>query len=232
MNAKVALVLGSLLLVAACGGGGATRAGPAAHPPQAPSQVEQLSRDGWRTNFDKHSVPLTEIRSGGPPKDGIPALDHPRLVSAAEADGWLKPMEPVIALTVGNESRAYPLQVLVWHEIVNDAVGGVPVTVTFCPLCYTAIAFDRRVGSEILDFGTTGNLRKSDLVMYDRETESWWQQATGQAIVGDLTGTQLANLPASIVSWATFRTEHPEGWVLSRDTGPRPPAPEGAGRRR
>jgi hypothetical protein len=219
MNAKVALVLGSLLVVAACRGGGATPVGRAAQPPPAAPQVEQFSRDGWRTNFDRHGVPLTEIRSGGPPKDGIPALDHPRFVSAAEADGWLKAAEPVIALTVGNESRAYPLQILVWHEIVNDAVGGVPVTVTFCPLCYTAIAFDRRVGAEILDFGTTGNLRKSDLVMYDRQTESWWQQAIGQAIVGDLTGTQLAILPASIVSWAAFRTEHREGWVLSRDSG-------------
>ena len=181
--------------------------------------MEQFSHDGWRTNFERNSVPLTDIESGGPPKDGIPSLDHPGFVGVAEANGWLKPVEPVIALTVGGQSRAYPLQILVWHEIVNDSVGGVPVTVTFCPLCYTAIAFDRRAANRVLDFGTTGNLRKSDLVMYDRQTESWWQQAIGQAIVGDLTGTQLTILPASIVSWDSFRTAHPEGSVLSKDTG-------------
>ena len=217
MNARVASVAGALLLAAACGGG-ATAAGGAAHPPLAP-QVEQFSRDGWRTNFGRHSVPLAEIRSGGPTKDGIPALDHPKFAGVAGANEWLKPVEPVIALSVGGQSHAFPLQILVWHEIVNDSVGGVPVTVTFCPLCYTAIAFDRRADSRVLDFGTTGNLRRSDLVMYDRQTESWWQQAIGQAIVGDLTGTQLTILPAGIVSWDAFRTEHPEGLVLSRDTG-------------
>jgi hypothetical protein len=218
VNARVALTVGAMLLASACGGAAPPVVGATPRPP-APSQVEQFSRDGWRTNFEKHSVPLAEIRSGGPPKDGIPALDHPRFIGVAEARGWLKPVEPVIALTVGNESRAYPLQILVWHEIVNDSVGGLPVTITFCPLCYTAIAFDRRAASRVLDFGTTGNLRNSDLVMYDRQTESWWQQAVGHAIVGDLTGTQLAMLPASIVSWDGFRTEHPEGAVLSKDTG-------------
>ena len=218
MSAGTALTVAALLLASACGGA-ATPAGHNAKQPSTASQVEQVSRDGWRTNFDRHSVPLAEIRSGGPPKDGIPALDHPKFVGVAEANGWLKPVEPVIALTVGGRSRAYPLQILVWHEIVNDSVGGVPVTVTFCPLCYTAIAFDRRAGDRVLDFGTTGNLRKSDLVMYDRQTESWWQQAIGQAIVGDLTGTQLTILPASLVSWDIFRSEHPEGMVLSKDTG-------------
>ena len=210
----------ALLLAAACG---QAAAGPAAGGPgsqaAAGSQVEQFSRDGWKTNFGKHSVPLTELQSGGPPKDGIPAIDHPKFVSTTDAGGWLKPVEPVIALTVGGESRAYPMQILVWHEIVNDTVDGVPVTVTFCPLCYTAIAFDRRAAGRVLDFGTTGNLRRSDLVMYDRQTESWWQQVLGQAIVGDLTGSQLTILPASIVSWAAFRTAHPEGKVLSSDTG-------------
>ncbi len=218
MSARAALAVAALLLASACGGA-PTPVGRAAQQPSTAPQVEQLSRDGWRTNFDRRSVPLNEIRSGGPPKDGIPALDHPKFVGVAEANGWLKPVEPVIALTVGGQSRAYPLQILVWHEIVNDSVGGVPVTVTFCPLCYTAIAFDRRAANRVLDFGTTGNLRKSDLVMYDRQTESWWQQVIGQAIVGDLTGTQLTVLPASLVSWDAFRTEYPEGTVLSKDTG-------------
>ncbi|HKF17312.1 MAG TPA: DUF3179 domain-containing protein [Candidatus Dormibacteraeota bacterium] len=221
MNAKAAVGAAGavLLLVSACGGGSGAPAGGAAKQPSAAPEVERFSRDGWKTNFDKHSVPLSEISSGGPRKDGIPPLDHPKFVGAAEAGTWLQPAEPVIALSVGAESRAYPMQILIWHEIVNDTVGGVPVTVTFCPLCYTAIAFDRHAASRILDFGTTGNLRKSDLVMYDRQTESWWQQAVGRAIVGDLTGTQLTILPASIVSWAIFRTAHPEGTVLSKDTG-------------
>lgn len=220
MNAKDAAGAAAavLLLVTACGGGG-TAAGGAGKQPAAAPQPEQFSRVGWKTNFDKHSVPLTEIRSGGPPKDGIPPVDHPKFIGAGDANSWLKPAEPVIALTVGTESRAYPMQILVWHEIVNDTVAGVPVTVTFCPLCYTAIAFDRRAANSVLDFGTTGDLRNSDLVMYDRQTESWWQQAVGRAIVGDLTGTQLTILPASIVSWSTFRTVHPEGTVLSKDTG-------------
>ncbi|HKA12202.1 MAG TPA: DUF3179 domain-containing protein [Candidatus Dormibacteraeota bacterium] len=221
MNAKAAAGAAGavLLLVTACGGSSGSPAGGAAKQPSAAPEVEGFSRDGWKTNFDKHSVSLSEISSGGPRKDGIPPLDHPKFVGAAEASTWLKPAEPVIALTVGAESRAYPMQILIWHEIVNDTVGGVPVTVTFCPLCYTAIAFDRRAAGRILDFGTTGDLRKSDLVMYDRQTESWWQQAVGRAIVGDLTGTQLTILPAGIVSWAIFRTAHPDSTVLSRDTG-------------
>ena len=219
-SAKRALggAVGALLVASACGGG-APPSAKAPGKPSAPPQVEQFSRAGWKTNFDKHSVPLTEIRSGGPPKDGIPALDHPKVIGGPEANTWLKPAEPVIALTLANQSRAYPLQILVWHEIVNDTLGGVPVTVTFCPLCYTAIAFDRRAANRLLDFGTTGDLRNSDLVMYDRQTESWWQQAIGQAIVGELTGTQLTLLPAGIVSWDTFRAAHPEAMVLSKDTG-------------
>ncbi len=178
---------------------------------------------GWKTDFSRHSVPLTQIVSGGPPKDGIPAIDRPRFVSAAAADTWLKPQEPVILVAHGGDTRAYPLEILIWHEIVNDTLGGMPVAITFCPLCHTAIAFDRRVGTRVLDFGTTGKLRFSDLVMYDRQTESWWQQATGTAIVGELTGTQLVPLPAQIVAWDLFKRAEPAGVVLSRDTGYRRP---------
>lgn len=112
-----------------------------------------------------------------------------------------------------------PLQILIWHEIANDVVGGRPAVVTFCPLCNTSIVFDRRVAGRVLDFGTTGRLRFSDLVMYDRQTESWWQQATGEAIVGELTGQTLTFLPSMIVSWEMFRTAHPRGRVLNRQTG-------------
>jgi len=173
----------------------------------------------FKTDFSKHCVPYREIMSGGPPKDGIPALNASTFVSVSQATSWLKPNEPVIFFQVGNDARAYPLQILIWHEIVNDAVGGVPVAITFCPLCNTAIAFERTVNGRVLDFGTTGRLRFSNLIMYDRQTESWWQQAIGLAIVGQLTGTQLVARPAAIISWATFQSAHPDGRVLSRDTG-------------
>jgi hypothetical protein len=182
-------------------------------------QAPGFSKADWKTDFSKHSVSLAEISSGGPPRDGIPPIDHPKVETIAQADAWLKPQEPVIALSPGSEARAYPLQILIWHEIVNDDVAGRLVTVTFCPLCNTAIAFDRQLAGRVLDFGTTGNLRDSDLVMWDRQTESWWQQFTGEAIVGGLTGRRLATLPATIVSWQEFRQRFPRGTVLSRDTG-------------
>lgn len=183
----------------------------------------RLDTSGWRTDFTKRSVRLTEVLSGGPPKDGIPAIDKPAFQSVAEGDEWLKDREPVAVFSRGGEAKAYPLQILIWHEIVNDVVGGKPVSITYCPLCNTAIAFDRQLDGKVLDFGTTGSLRFSDLVMYDRQTESWWQQATGEAIVGEMTGKRLALLPSSVVSWADFKRAHPNGRVLSRETGhPRP----------
>jgi hypothetical protein len=173
----------------------------------------------FKTDFGKHNVPYSEILSGGPPKDGIPALKDPMFVSVKDADAWLKPKEPVILVQVGEEAKAYPLQILIWHEIANDTVGGEPLVVTFCPLCNTAIAFKRTVNGKVLDFGTTGRLRYSNLIMYDRQTETWWQQATGEAIAGDLTGTQLEFYPATIISWQDFKTSYPQGEVLSRETG-------------
>lgn len=173
----------------------------------------------FTTDFSKRSVPFAEILSGGPPKDGIPPIDAPQFVSVAEAAEWLKPLEPVIFVQVGEDARAYPLQILTWHEIVNDTVGAVPLTVTFCPLCNTAIAFRRTVGERVLDFGTTGRLRYSNLIMYDRQTESWWQQGTGMAIAGEFTGTQLDFYPAVIVAWQDFQAQFPTGQVLSRETG-------------
>jgi len=185
-----------------------------------------VSTAGWKTDFSKHSVPLSEFQSGGPPRDGIPPIDNPRYVSQSEADSWLAPEEPVIAVALEQDdgsvvARAYPLQILLWHEIVNDTLGETPVAVTFCPLCYTAVAYDRRLepGGTVYDFGTTGNLRHSDLVMWDRQTESWWQQFSGDAIVGELTGEHLTFLPAQIVSWDAFKQAYPNGDVLSRDTG-------------
>lgn len=182
-------------------------------PPPARAQSE------FKTDFRKHSVLYSEILSGGPPKDGIPALKDPQFVSVSEADTWLKPAEPVILVEVQGDAKAYPIQILIWHEIANDTVGGEPLVVTFCPLCNTAIAFKRTVNGKVLDFGTTGRLRYSNLIMYDRQTETWWQQATGEAIAGELTGTQLEFYPATIISWQDFKTSFPEGKVLSRETG-------------
>ncbi len=179
----------------------------------------QFSRGIWKTDWSYHTVPYSDFLSGGPPRDGIPPLDNPTFVTTEEADGWLSEKEPVISFEINGVQRAYPLQILMWHEVVNDEVGGVPVTVTFCPLCNSAIVFERTVNGMVLDFGTSGNLRNSDLVMWDRQTESWWQQLTGEAIVGRLAGTKLEFLAAPIVSWNDFKTLQPDGMVLSKDTG-------------
>ncbi len=221
-----AVVLVALLLAgcgplggdeASRGPGGTERQGsPAMAPENAPPSGAESE---FETDFTEHSVSYGEILSGGPLKDGIPAIDEPRFVGIEEADGWLEPREPVILLRVGDEARAYPLQVIMWHEIVNDRVNGAPVVVTFCPLCNTAIAYESTRDGRELTFGTTGRLRFSNLIMYDRPTESWWQQATGEAIAGELTGARLKSLPAPIVSWEDFRSAHPGGEVLSRETG-------------
>jgi hypothetical protein len=166
-----------------------------------------------KTDFSRHSVDLEEIRSGGPPKDGIPPIDDPKFVPLADAKG-LTATEPVISLHIAGDARAYPLSILMWHEIVNDTVGGVPASVTFCPLCNAAVVFDRRLDGRVLDFGTTGKLRKSDLVMWDRQTESWWQQFLGEAIVGEMTGKRLKFLPSRVESFARFKARHPKGKVL------------------
>jgi hypothetical protein len=199
------------LVAAGCGSGRHTQS---AKPCQTPSAIGS----GFRTDFCRHLVPLNQFQSGGPGKNGIPAVDRPRFALASSVN-WLARREPVIQLAIGRQVRAYPLQILIWHEIVNDRVGGVPVAVTFCPLCNTAIAFDRRVDGRMLSFGTTGNLRNSDLVMYDRQTESWWQQFGGEALVGRYAGTKLRQLPARIVAWRDFEQQYPHGLVLTRKTG-------------
>jgi hypothetical protein len=140
-------------------------------------------------------------------------------VTVADARAWLSDEEPVLVVEHAGTARAYPYQILIWHEIVNDEIGGLPLAVTYCPLCNTALVFRREHGGRVLDFGTTGRLRHSDLVMYDRQTESWWQQATGDAIVGQLAGEKLVLHPAQTTSWRGFREAHPGGEILSRETG-------------
>ncbi len=185
--------------------------------PENSSDEPGFAKRSWKTDFTRHCVPLSEITSGGPPPDGIPPLDRPQFYAASRAESWLEPQEPVIAVVEGDVARAYPLQILIWHEIVNDSVGGRPVVVTFCPLCNTSLVFDRRVDGRELTFGTSGNLRYSDLVMWDRQTESWWQQATGEGIVGELTGKRLERLTSLVLSFEEFRKAHPNGEILSRE---------------
>ncbi len=172
----------------------------------------------WKTDFTKHSIDMKEIRSGGPPKDGISSIDNPEFIAVAKAQTLTDTM-PVLGLVMKGEAKAYPLDILMRHEIVNDTIADIPVTVTFCPLCNAAIVFDRRLDGMVLDFGTTGNLRKSDMVMYDRQTESWWQQFLGEAIVGELTGKRLEVFPARLESWAKFKARAPNGMVLAPPGG-------------
>lgn len=186
------------------------------------STTAQADPNFWRhewpdTDFAQTSIQSwTEILSGGPPKDGIPAIDAPTFHSAAQETA-IPDTEPVITLELAGQSpRAYPIRYLIWHEIVNDTVGGLPVAVTFCPLCNSGITFDRRTENGTLSFGVSGKLRNSDMIMYDRETHSWWQQAIGTAIVGDLTGTQLTALPSWMESWGQFKARNPGGQVMAQ----------------
>ena len=200
-----------------------------------PGQLEDpgdppFSTRGWSTDFSITAVPFDEIFSGGVPKDGIPAVDDPQFGSIEEARRWLdwrgepdklllSGSSPVIALEINGDARAYPLAVLTWHEITNDVVGEVPVAVTFCPLCHTALVYDRTLDGTVHDFGVSGNLRFSDLIMYDRQTETWWQQATGKGIVGELTGAKLNFRASQLIGLDQFADTYPDGKVMSDQTG-------------
>ena len=168
-----------------------------------------------KTDFKKTNIKLNTIMSGGPKRDGIPPIDKPVFATVGQAAmKGLGKLEPVVSVNFNGDARAYPIRMLMWHEIVNDKVGGMPVSVTFCPLCNSAVVFDRRLDGLVLDFGTTGKLRKSDMVMYDRQTESWWQQFLGKAIVGKLAGKVLKMLPMRMESFERFAARHPKGRVL------------------
>ncbi|NNE72275.1 MAG: DUF3179 domain-containing protein [Acidimicrobiales bacterium] len=229
------------LLAAACGSAGSSATVDSIAAPASPdcaagdgndpdgAAVEQIAsterldvpsalQDRTNDAFPAPLIDLSRILSGGPPPDGIPPIDDPHFAPAEEI-GFLAACEPVVALEIDGDARAYPVQIMTWHEIVNDTVGGVPVSVTFCPLCNSALAYDRRVGDQILDFGTSGSLYQSALVMYDRQTESLWSHFSGQAIVGYLAGTELELFPMQTVSFEAFREAFPEGWVLTRRTG-------------
>lgn len=173
----------------------------------------------WTTNFEKKTIDLNELIAGGPPKDGIPALIDPKFTTIKGADDWLDLNEPVIAVEINSSAKAYPLQILMFHEIVNDRIGTVPLLVTFCPLCYSGLVFNRNVNGMPVKFGVTGLLRNSDLVMYDQLTESFWQQFTGKSIVGDMTGEKLEVISSQIISFGEFKNIYSNGLVLSQNTG-------------
>ncbi len=192
------------------------------------AQIAAANPDFWRhewpnTDFTKTSVGWSEIMSGGPPKDGIPALNEVSFHTVPE-EAELSEREPVITVELeGSVPRAYPIRYLTWHEIANDVIDGTPVAVTFCPLCNSGIVFDRRVNGELRTFGVSGKLRNSDMVMFDRETESWWQQAIGTGIVGHHLGDELETIPAWMESYTEFRDRNPEGLVMSQPRGFRRP---------
>lgn len=205
--------------------GTATTAGPS--PQQAPPDLVS----GWpKTDFTRHTIDFDEILAGCPGRDCIPALDAEGATSIPSRPGGRARFAPVAEVAYPEQLpvayvkldgivRGYPLHILTWHEIVNDRFGDVPVAVTFCPLCNTALAFDRRVNGEVLDFGVSGNLRNSDLIMWDRQTESWWQQATGEGIVGELAGTQLEPIPVAVISYGDFVKAFPTAEALTEETG-------------
>ncbi len=180
------------------------------------------NREILLTNGVKHSIDLNEVLAGGPPKDGIPSIDNPKFVSADQAN-FLAEGDVGLGLILAGEARFYPYQILVWHEIVNDTVKGEPVLVTYCPLCATGIAFERRVNGVPVEFGVSGQLWQSNLLMYDRAEnpadESLWSQILGEAVVGPRTGARLKIIPADTVKYAEWKRTHPDTRVLSRDTG-------------
>ena len=168
----------------------------------------------------KHTVPLDKILSGGPPQDGIPSIDNPKFQSVQEADEILEDSELVLGLNINGDIRVYPLQILVWHEIVNDVVGNQPVAVTYCPLCFTNQVFNRTLNDgNTVEFGTSGKLYNSNLVMYDRKSNSLWSQALGEGIVGEYAGVKFERIPFDVAYWKEWKELYPESKVLSRDSG-------------
>jgi hypothetical protein len=181
----------------------------------AQAQNPYLTAQWPNTDFTKTIVDLGSIRSGGPGKDGIPAVDNPTFVKVG-SETRLSDREPVLTVELkGQRPRAYPIRYFMIHEIVNDKIGKTPIAVTFCPLCNSGMVFERRVGPTVLSFGVSGNLRNSDMVMYDRQTESWWQQAIGKGIVGRLAGKELKQVPSWMESWGDYKARNPEGLVLN-----------------
>ncbi|MGI8516790.1 MAG: DUF3179 domain-containing protein [Acidimicrobiia bacterium] len=230
MSRQWILFTAGALVAVACGGGSAAGGSTTLPPPSADSQSTEgtLAGDQFPSgesaldnmtaeSFPDPLVPPEDIISGGPPPDGIPPIDDPNFVSVDQADAWLEDTEPVVALEIDGDVRAYPIQVMIWHEIVNDTVGGIPVTITYCPLCNSAISYVGEIDGQATTFGTSGRLYASALVMYDRATESLWTHFDGRAVVGVLTGHQLDPVASPLLAWSDFKAIYENAQVLDRD---------------
>jgi hypothetical protein len=225
------LIVSFQIVMASCGSSAdkAEAADPLSSPESKHESAHNPFSAQFSTDFSRSAIDFSEVIAGGPPKDGIPSIDNPRFTTVRQASQWLDKREPVLVLRrkkngTGPEARPeetkiYPLQILMWHEIVNDRIAGDPVAVTYCPLCNTGLVFLSRVNDTGLVFGVSGLLRYSNMIMYDRGTESWWQQATGEAVAGTLTGEQLEIIPSLTISFDQARKAFPDAQVLSRDTG-------------
>lgn len=178
-----------------------------------------LAADG-EISMENLRIPRDQILAGGPAKDGIPALTDPEVVEGARAPS-MQSTDRVIGVSINGEHRAYPLDILTWHEIVNDTLGGTPIAITYCPLCDSAVAFERTVDTQVLEFGVSGLLYQSNVLMYDRSrgAQSLWSQMAGRAVSGPFSGTRLSTVPVELTTWGRWQREHPETTVLTTDTG-------------
>ncbi len=181
--------------------------------PAGAQSLMEWAQEFPKTDFSRTIVPFSEIRFDGARRDTIPPIHGPKFQPVFQIRD-IGELEPVISVVIGQDARAYPLRIMLWHEIVNDTIGGVPVLVSYCPLCNSGVVFDRRVDDHVLEFGNTGRIRHFDMVMYDHQTESWWQQFTGTAIVGAFAGKVMELVPSRLESLAQFRDRAPEGLVL------------------
>lgn len=216
------VIIGALVAVGLRHGPVATdhsASGSAASSSTPESRTLGYGNIGLATNTARHSIPLDQVLDGGPGKDGIPALVNPKFTSISDADKSVTDNVEGILVTVGSDTRFYPYNILVWHEVVNDVVGGKSLVVTFCPLCGSAIVYDAAVDGKPEQFGVSGKLYNSNLLMYDKTTESLWSQIEGEAVVGDRTGTKLTLYPSQVISFKTVHEQYPQAKILSTDTG-------------
>jgi len=206
----LAVTMSILFIAAACGDSDSAALDP--------GDIASALDDPEHESFPPALIDVELVISGGPPPDGIPPIDQPNYATIEDID-FLADTEPVLVLDINGDVRAFPLQIMTWHEIVNDTIGDVPVTISFCPLCTSAVAFERTFNGEVTTFGTSGQLFNSSLVMYDRLTETLWTHFDGRAVIGALTGVVLTKRPMQTVSWGSFKESFPDGIVLTRDTG-------------